>query len=507
MKKNTIYRAINAILAGAMLCGVAMLGLGCGEDGASKDKSRVHQPVEEAKGAVRLVVPAGWKIVEFSVASFERGPEDDTLVSTFRAEITPDETLGLIVANVEGTNILREVIGAGERVTVVGKISAKRYADIWQVKAKLESEVPWLAGATKAIQPVSTFTPFVLEGSPEEAELRGRREIRQREELERQQQAEIAHAEAESKVRMAKELTDAEERMQRQRIAAQEQAERERLEREQTLAAMRQRLEAVRNEYGLLLMLGDLEEHWGAVLCVKEVDEEHFTFSGEGVNYASLPPAAVKFSGEVREDKSLIVTFQHRSEPLVFDQFHATGNFSSEAIPGSSLRRMGAHQREQFDQRAEKINGLMDAPQPGVMSNLHRRHEALRDFPPLGGEMRVNNQPGIGGKALTWIDGRVDTGWVAKKCTVVLRYRQVQKAHGMVLVCGKLSFGESMTGGALIINGRTRIVLPHVRGRYDSDPRIIEFVFDSPLEVYELRFEAPSAHMVINEIVLLRTPA
>jgi len=462
-----------------MLCACIIPACGSGKD----------QPVTEAEGAVRAAIPSRWEIVKVSISKFQPGPATSSRLATFSAELQPPEAFGLKVDEIAGTSVIREIMPSGQVVTLHGKLTAVQRGDAWHVEAHIESGLPGFAGEFTDIRPVSSFAPYVVEGSPQEAELLGRDERRVQEEIRREKRLETVRVEEELAAQLGRERVEVEARIQKQRIA-----------REEVLKLMQPRMETIRNEHGLLLVPRDFTALWGTLLNVANADEEKFIFSGTGTDFSSLPPTEIEFSGRIDEQGQVHIELSHRAGTVLFDQLHAGGHLSGYKQQ-LNLAPLSEDQQKQIDARQQWLKSIAAVPVPDVKVHLHSSSEYpdvlnRRGYSFAAAEISVSDALVPPAESIRWFDESFNTSWRASARETVVRFRRPQSMSAIGLLV------QSMNASTVTVNGSQRVLLPAIRtGMRRSE--MIELSFAEPTEVYELRFDLPAGEITLYQIVIL----
>jgi len=464
--------------------------------------SKKNQPVKEAEGAVRALVPSGWEVVKISISKFEPGSTTGAMQATFSAQLKPAEPLVVKAGDVADTAIVQQIVSSGQSVTLHGKLNAVERLEIWRVEASIESGLDAFPVKLSEMRPLSSFAKHVIQGSPEEKALLDREEQRKLEELARQEAARLARLKAEAEARTQREKAAAEARVKDEEIAARERIDKARIQREEILSRMQPSMKSIMNEHGLLLIPRDFTATWGTLLKVENVDEEKFTFSGSGSDFSSLPPADIEFSGRIDEKGQVHLELSHRSGSLLFDKLHPAGHFSGYAEQ-VNLAPLSQDERKRINERFDWMKRLAEQPVPEVKVHVHGRDEYRgvlneRGYSFMTAEMRIDGEPGRPGAGLVWFDERLDTHWPNTARETVIRFRRPISTTSIALLV------ESMSSATAVINGSKRVLLPAVRRRYIRGiDAMVELRFDRPTEVYELRLDVPAGEMRLYQIITL----
>lgn len=313
--------------------------------------------------AVRL---AGWQRDELGGAA--GGGELQSWRSDFTARLRFAEPIGFVLAQVDGSRIVRVVAAAGDEVAFAGKAHAMRLGGEWQLSAMVDGDPnPYQAlwqkaggdgavsigypvlengmrvgaqGRGACFQPLSRLQPCVVEGSAEAAELDRRAAERQ------QRQAAAAAA------KRQQEQQQAEQRQQEQQRLAAAAAERQR----QAEAEQRQQAEAARRQQ-LLPLLAPLQGEHGAVVTTDaaaamgtalleiEVDPAQLTARGKAIDLREMPFREAPFTATVDLASGLLKLQPQDGETLQFGLFRG----AVAARSGHKLEPLGSAVREQVD--------------------------------------------------------------------------------------------------------------------------------------------------------------
>ncbi len=327
-------------------------------------------------------------------------------------------------------------------------------------------------------------------------------------------QRDKARRDAESRKRLDARKAAADEQVRRERIEAQKRAEIERIRREEARAKLLPRFRAATNEHGLLLVRNNLEA-WGTTLKATSKDVEQLTFTGSGVDAASLPPRGLKFSGRIDQQGDLILDLSNQSGTLRFDKFLDIGMFSMEKGE-YALIPLNPTMRQQVLKRREEVARILkqQVPEPKITLYDQTKPADLRKvgkmkFSFAAAEVNDRGWRATHDGALKWVDGSLDTDWGANRAkigTYSVRYKERPKTRGIGILAKLTVWGTgSFKTVSLTINGQRRVLLPSLpKGGTSGDEKaFFELRFSKPIELVELRFDVLDGYLSLYEILML----
>lgn len=180
-----------------------------------------------AEAAIRTETPAGFAPVEITLEEFVDQQIANRSEARFTLTAAPTAELAVLIDTIEGTNIVRPVMGEEDTITFHG--SAMHQTPVGGSEREPVVTIDWDRGAWAAYQgnaanlrPLSSLAPYVVEGSEEAVALREARQQRLIAEAEAAEAQRVAEAEAASASRIETERIRTDERLELDRLRLQD---------------------------------------------------------------------------------------------------------------------------------------------------------------------------------------------------------------------------------------------------------------------------------------------
>lgn len=335
---------------------------------------------DSAAAQVQNIRIAGWEKDELGAAG---GSGVQAFSSKWNASLRFLEPIGFVLAQVDGTKVVRIVANQGEELAFSGRVTAMKADSGWQVGAfeELEGDAGpyqtlWTkaaggaggkitmgyqvienglsvtgAGRSSYFEPLSRLQPCVAEGSAAEREFSAKIQDQQRKAMAaaaaRDQQRQAA-AQEQQRLQQEAQAKAADEKVEQQRVAAVEQQRKVEAQQQQAAAARREQL---------LPLLAPLQSTFGAVITTDapaamatallaiEVDAQNLTAKGKAVDLRSMPFREVAFEAKVDTRTGVLAIQPEGGEGMAFGI--ARGAVVSRA--GQTLAPLGDAGRAQVD--------------------------------------------------------------------------------------------------------------------------------------------------------------
>lgn len=518
-------RVIIPLLAGAAV----LLGPGCDRSPPSGPAdAEIEKAVRTARPDVFRAEPAVAEVVSIKRAKWQKttlGRADDNAPAYYTADWTAGlrlkEPIGVILAEVDGTRVVKVVAEAGTVLQFSGNVNGAKEGDSWECGAFATSN-PWeefhqrvgpfpmgyqsIGGGgsnmkfrTVMLEGLSTLKPCVVEGSPEEKalltalaekqrraqeEAETRRKKMLEEQAERQRQAQEAYAAQQRRLQ--------EEAAERQRAAEEETKRRAEEARRARYLPM---LGAFRGEAGAVIS-ADAGPAMGSIILEARVDEAALTIAGRGIDLRRMPFREFTFEGAPDDRTGAIMLRTTLAADAM--PFRAGAGGSLAGPGGQVVSTLGRAERDRIDAVVALGTRLGAAPAVALSAEIldaaaAKQREGSISAAPLAGTVlyRDRNAPTVVGlfagdlasrRSYTWRNGEV----------VAVRLNVAGQGKGLY-IAGSTAPSSNFN---VVVNGvHTAAIdtIPKGGGAYIPLPE--------GLEVLDVRFEA--AGVALSRAIVL----
>ncbi len=352
---------------------------------------------------------AGADVVDITLTAWKSEDERTGVPSSRSAEWTAKlrfkEPIACIVAEVDGTRVVKVVADQGEELAFAGSVSAMKLNDVWQVHANASNSggdfsgpgtwkpiwdrVPGLTMGYQVVrqgnagnpkfrtvnfEPLSKLAPCIVEGSPEhqklEADAQERWRKMQAAAAEQAQQRQVAAAETQRKqqeeVAERKRKYDEEQARLRDEAAERQRVAQEERQRQLAEAAARAKVAADDKKQKadearttrLMGVLKPFQSATGAVITAEAgvmlgalildatIDDQKFAVAGHAVDLRAMPFKEFTYEGQVDERGAFAYKSSLRSDPVAFgaagDKLSSRAGFTIAALAEQDRAKIDA---------------------------------------------------------------------------------------------------------------------------------------------------------------------
>jgi hypothetical protein len=372
---------IRPLLTAALASSLLLFLAGCGKSPPSdRVEAEVHRSILNSntamyEGGAEAAEVVGLELAAWKEAEFQAAGTPTSYTAEWTARLRFKEPLACILAEVDGTRIVKVVAEKGEELPFQGIAHAMSWEGKWEVNASVKDggdftgpgawkpiadKAPGLTMGykvvrdgnelspkfrTRSFEPLSKLAPCVVEGSPEhqklEAELRERwmkeqaaaaERLRAQQELQARQQAEAAERQ-----RLA-----LEERQRQQAEAAAEAAKKAEAERRTRLLAV---LKPFQSAAGAVIT-AEAGPTLGTVVLDAKIDEEKRSVSGRAVDLREMPFQEITYDGTVDERGGFSLATSRGGSPVAYgaagDKLVSRAGFTITGLADEDRTQLGA---------------------------------------------------------------------------------------------------------------------------------------------------------------------
>ncbi len=515
----TLWSAFALVVVGLCSCG------GPPTDQANQE---IEKSVRSARADLFDAQPTAAQVTNIRLAGWEKSDVGaagangiQAFSSNWTASLRFTEPIGFVLAQIDGTKVVRIVAKPGEELQFTGEVSAMKMDSAWQVSAFNKQkgdagpyEAMWTtaaggadgkitmgyqvienglsvrgAGRSSYFEPLSRLQPCVAEGSDEERAFSAK--------LQEQQKKNMAAAAAREKQRQ--EAAQEQQRLQQEAQAkvAAERVEQQRLaavEQQQKVEAQQQQAAAARHEQ-LLPLLAPLQSTFGAVITTDapaamatallaiEVDAQGLTAKGKAVELRTMPFREVAFEAKIDTRTGVLTIQPEGGEAMAFGS--ARGGIVSRT--GQTLAPLGDAVRAQVDAVVALGMRLQGAAAQTIQVEIldaaaAKAREAQLTVVALSGTefFRSKVAPTIAPLFAGSLSSNKGFAWRGNE-VVSIRLTEVAKGTGIYL----RGAGAPTDNLVVTINGVHRVVVTSIA---KAGGALLTLPPD--LEVLDLRFEA-----------------
>lgn len=398
MRRIGLGRAVAAV-------GLALALAGCG---GSPPSSEVNKAIDNSVRTANTVMfeagPESAAVTGIELGEWKKDEVNFGQVrlvnyqTTWKATLKFNEPLGLILGEVDGKRIVKQVADSGETIAFTGRVSGTKHDGKWEVNAFADTDLmgpgPWkplwekVGGVTmgyrvisngmeagfksraRNFEPLSKLKPYILEGSAEEKQMVAEAQERARKQQEiaaeqaRQRQAAIAAQQKQQQEEAAARQKKYEEDQARlraeaaenQRVAQEEAAakrkaqedEARRLAEEQRRTRAAPFLKPLKSPTGAAV-IADGGSAMGAVLLTAEVDEQKLTVKGTGIDLREMPFKEFTYEGAVNERNVLTIKPSVGTGTMDFNRASDSGLSGTASGAAATMSALDAGERRKLD--------------------------------------------------------------------------------------------------------------------------------------------------------------